>query len=42
MPFDSSPLNRFLGIACDASSIGIGANLFHPHPNGDERPIANV
>ena len=32
--FDSS---LPLGIACDASSIGIGATLFHRHPNGDER-----
>ena len=26
-----------LEIACDASSIGIGATLFHRYPNGDER-----
>ena len=31
-----------LGIACDASNIGIGATLFHRYPNGDEKPIANV
>ena len=31
-----------LGIACDASSVGIGATLFHRYENGDERPIANV
>ena len=37
--FDSS---LRLEIACDASSIGIGATLFHRYPNGDRRPIANV
>ena len=37
--FDSS---LPLGIAYDASSIGIGATLFHRYPNGNERPIANV
>ena len=31
-----------LGIACDASSIGIGATLVHRYENGNERPIANV
>ena len=31
-----------IGIACDASSVGIGATLFHRYPNGDEKPIANV
>ena len=37
--FDSS---LPLGIACDASSIRIGATLFHRYPSSDERPIANV
>ena len=31
-----------LGIAWDASSVGIGAILFHRYPNADEKPIANV
>ena len=30
------------GIACDASSLGIGGTLFHRYPDGSERTIANV
>ena len=37
--FDPSLL---IGIACDASSVGIGAVLFHRYKDGRERPIANA
>ena len=31
-----------IGVSCDASSVEIGAVLFHRFPNGSERPITNV
>ena len=31
-----------IGIACNASNVGIGTTLFHRYPDGSKRPIANV
>ena len=31
-----------IGIACDASTVGLGVVLFHCYANGSERPIANA
>ena len=31
-----------IGIACDASDVGIETVLFHRYPEGNERPISNV
>jgi len=31
-----------LGVARDASPVGIGATLFHSHPDGSERPMENI
>ena len=31
-----------LGVACDASAVGIGATLFHRYSDRSERPIANI
>jgi len=31
-----------LGVACDASAVGIGTTLFHRYSDGSERPIAKI
>ena len=31
-----------IGIACDASNVGLGVVLFHRYTDGSERPIANA
>ena len=31
-----------IGIACDASTVGLGVVLFHRYADGSERPIANA
>ena len=31
-----------IGIACDASNVGLGVVLFHRYVDGSKRPIANA